>query len=260
MTHFVETHWYGCLSSCVTDRLEYLSSKLSNWGARNLGFSKKILSNTGLILKGLKNLTDAKSAEDLQQAKNLMSNLLLQEETHWKQRAKEFWLKDGDLNTKFFLKSATVRKKRNRIKSLNDNLGVRHTEHSIICNIVHDYFVKLFSNSSAGYGPIINVVENKVKEEDNILLMAPFCENEFMKAIFQMKVDKSLISKGFNPVFFQKFWNLIGSSVSTNCIKCMQDVQFPPSLNATTVVLIPKYEQPSSMKDLRPISLCNALY
>lgn len=35
---------------------------------------------------------------------------------------------------------------------------------------------------------------------------------------------------------------------------------FPGDLNDTNVVLIPKKENTDSMRDLRPIALCNVLY
>ena len=42
-------------------------------------------------------------------------NLLNQRETFWKQRAKQFWLVEGDSNTRFFHSMATVRRKKNHI-------------------------------------------------------------------------------------------------------------------------------------------------
>ena len=36
--------------------------------------------------------------------------------------------------------------------------------------------------------------------------------------------------------------------------------QFPNNMNDSKIVLIPKVENPNSMKDFRPIPLCNFLY
>jgi hypothetical protein len=43
------------------------------------------------------------------------AKLLIQEEAYWKQRAKMHWLKEGDLNTKFFHISATARRRRKNV-------------------------------------------------------------------------------------------------------------------------------------------------
>lgn len=48
--------------------------------------------------------------------------------------------------------------------------------------------------------------------------------------------------------------------MSRDCKKWLSNLHFPPHLNDTNVVLIPKCESLLSMKDLRPISLCNVLY
>ena len=44
------------------------------------------------------------------------------------------------------------------------------------------------------------------------------------------------------------------------CSRWLGDLQFPSELKKTNIVLIPKYSQPTTMKDLRPTALCNVAY
>ena len=44
------------------------------------------------------------------------------------------------------------------------------------------------------------------------------------------------------------------------CISWLKELQFPPKLNKTTLTLIPKCTNPTSMKELRPIALCHVVY
>ena len=44
------------------------------------------------------------------------------------------------------------------------------------------------------------------------------------------------------------------------CVGWLETGMMPTNVNDTLVVLIPKCESPSSMRDLRPISLCNVLF
>ena len=53
---------------------------------------------------------------------------------------------------------------------------------------------------------------------------------------------------------------MIGDQIFFAASQWLSIGAFPLGLNNTLIVLIPKCENPSSMKDLRPISLCNVLY
>lgn len=62
------------------------------------------------------------------------------------------------------------------------------------------------------------------------------------------------------PQFFQNFWSMLGKEVFHSCIAWLNDLRFPAALNDTMIVLIRKIDEAETMKDLRPIALCNVLY
>lgn len=90
--------------------------------------------------------------------------------------------------------------------------------------------------------------------------MEDFTFEEFSIAVNQMHSDKSAGPDDLNTTFYQKFWNLLGKEVFMSCERWLQEVKFPANLNDTIIVLIPKKDNADSIKDLRPIALCNVLY
>jgi hypothetical protein len=65
---------------------------------------------------------------------------------------------------------------------------------------------------------------------------------------------------GLNPAFYKRFWSLCGVELFHAGVAWLEQGSFPEQIMATNIVLIPKKENPETMKDLRPISLCNVLY
>lgn len=66
------------------------------------------------------------------------------EEIYWEQRARVNWLKHGDRNTTFFHKSATMRKRRNFVKGLENDLGKWVDDEKGIMDITTNYFKNFF--------------------------------------------------------------------------------------------------------------------
>ena len=83
---------------------------------------------------------------------------------------------------------------------------------------------------------------------------------EFTLAIKQMHPDKAAGSDGLNPVFYRNFWKTTCKEVFKCCKGWLDGDPFSADLNNTNVVLIPKKEGASCMKDFWPIILCNVLY
>ena len=95
---------------------------------------------------------------------------------------------------------------------------------------------------------------------DNDKLTEPFTKAEFRSAIFSMHPDKCSGPDGYSPGFYQHFWNLCSDDIFKECCAWLDTGQFPPDLNITNIALIPKGSSQVSMKDWRPIALCNVLY
>lgn len=87
-----------------------------------------------------------------------------------------------------------------------------------------------------------------------------FNPDEFRVVVFQMHKDKSTGPDDFSPGFYKKFWHVVGPELVRSCTRWLEVGRFPNNLNDTVVVLIPKCDDPKSVKDLRPISLYNVVY
>lgn len=61
-----------------------------------------------------------------------------------------FWLRDGDLNTRFFHQNASSRKARNHIRKIKNEAGAWVDNQAGICEVVGNYFRNLFDGSSSG--------------------------------------------------------------------------------------------------------------
>lgn len=65
---------------------------------------------------------------------------------------------------------------------------------------------------------------------------------------------------GISPIFFQKFWSVVGRSVISSTLNVLNNNSSAVVLNHTHIALIPKVKKPKSPVDFRPISLCNVAF
>ncbi|KAL0327023.1 UNVERIFIED_CONTAM: LINE-1 retrotransposable element O protein [Sesamum angustifolium] len=91
-------------------------------------------------------------------------------------------------------------------------------------------------------------------------LLQPYTATEVKKALFQMAPLKSPGPDGMSPIFFQKFWHIVGRDVTVCVLNLLNSHIMPADLNSTHLVLIPKCKNPEFLTQFRPISLCNVVY
>lgn len=259
VTEVIDT-WSDLPASHLLPKLLSISTFMARWGRTFFNKFREKLKHQKSVIASLVDRVDEAGVKEYLVEKERLNELLLHEELYWKQRAKTFWLAKGDENTRFFHACATARKRTNNISYLIDDSGEKIEDHEGMCNVVRSYFSGVFAGEMAEESNSPLDCPRIVSEELNIKLVAEVTFEEFTEAVKQMHPDKASGPDGLNPAFFQAFWSVLGREVF-ECYKAwLNSNSFPSELNNTNVVLIPKKEDACSMKDLRPIALCNVLY
>jgi hypothetical protein len=65
---------------------------------------------------------------------------------------------------------------------------------------------------------------------------------------------------GLHAIFYKKFWDICGAEITHEILQAINSGVIPDGWNDTTVVLIPKVDDPELVTQFRPISLCNVIY
>lgn len=99
-----------------------------------------------------------------------------------------------------------------------------------------------------------------VSQDDREALCVPFTKREVKEAIWQIGGDKAPGPDGYNSQFFKDFWDIVGNEVCEAVLDFFNTGRLLKQLNATTITLIPKVKNPTSVNEFRPISCCNTLY
>lgn len=101
--------------------------------------------------------------------------------------------------------------------------------------------------------------DSVVDRQLNEILCAPSSE-EIHMAVFDMHRSKALGPDGFTALFYQKLWPVVGPDITSAALSILNEKGDLAECKSTLIILIPKVKYPLSLKDFRPISLCNACY
>jgi hypothetical protein len=171
------------------------------------------------------------------------------------------WLKEGDRNTGYFQAQATLRKRINRITSLERGDGHICTEPDEVKAEISSFFAALYQTQ--GYramDDLLDCVAPRVSEGMNDLLDKEYTAEEVKKALFDMAPSKAPGVDGFTAGFYQRHWDVLGNDISHAVLEFLNGGELPVGLNDTAITLIPKVRIPQKISQFRPIALCPVLY
>jgi hypothetical protein len=139
--------------------------------------------------------------------------------------------------------------------------GVVVDEEEAMKEVATNYFTNLFSSSTGDrVEELLCHVDSRVTTQMNEALCKRFTSEEVVEALNGIGDLKAPGLDGMHSVFYKKFWEVVGEKVTEEVLAVLNGGPMPADWNDTSVVLIPKINDPESMKDLRPISLCNVVY
>ncbi|XP_072065876.1 uncharacterized protein [Arachis hypogaea] len=190
-----------------------------------------------------------------------LNSILLQEELMWYQKSREKWIRCGDQNTKFFHLQTIIRRKRNKIHGLFLEDGTWSSEATVLESETNSFFQTLFSTREAvnldamGEFPCPSLSREACQK-----LVEPVALEEVKRAVFDMNSFKAPGPDGFQALFYKEFWESLSIDVWGLVKKAFVGENISAAVFDTFIVLIPKVEAPSYLKDFRPISLCNVIY
>ncbi|XP_038991122.1 uncharacterized protein LOC120114217 [Hibiscus syriacus] len=123
------------------------------------------------------------------------------------------------------------------------------------------YFSSLFcSSKTATDEEILQAIDRCVSPSENKLLCREFSAEEVTNAFSQVNPLKAPGFDGLSGHFFRSFWNIVGCDFVNLCLSLLNGTMNFNFVNRTIIVLIPKVNNPTLMKQFRPISLCSIIY
>ena len=258
-TDLVTNSWQVHSNNALIPKLSSCAAEMTIWKKTHCHKLKRAIEECRRHMQDTRLQAPGEDQGHMLELRKRMQRLLSQDDAYWRQHAKTHWYKDGDRNTKKIHASATSRKKVNRILSLEDDVGNKVTSDHGLKDVARNYFVNIFQQDS-DFSSVLDVINPSISDNDNDLLTTPFTKAEFRDATFSMHPDKCSGPDGYNPGFYQHFWTLCGDDIFKDCCAWLTAGHFPSDLNITNIALIPKGSMQVSMKDWRPIALCNVLY
>ena len=127
--------------------------------------------------------------------------------------------------------------------------------------IILEYFNAIFrADHPTNFEASLSAINTSVTTELNEELLTNFKAKEVWRALKQMHPTKAPSPNGMSPIFYQNYWDIVGSDVIKCVLNALNSGVMPSDLNETFICLIPKVKSPQKITEFRSISLCNVIY
>jgi hypothetical protein len=252
----------GTSDVILLKKLKATKTALKFWNSHHFGNIQEKISSSLRHLDFLQQSTPSPVTYEQEGfLQKYLDDLLIQEESLWRNKSREVWLTCKDLNTKFFHTSTIIKRWRNAIDFLKLPSGLWSSDRQAIGSCFTTHFKELFSTSSPPIDvELLSLFDSCISPEDNISLCEIPLEQEIFSVLNSMGSTKAPGPDGFTALFYKKYWHIVKDVV----LACIWDFfgnnRLLKDHNHTFIALIPKHLGASTVHQFRPISLCNIIY
>ncbi|WMV07828.1 hypothetical protein MTR67_001213 [Solanum verrucosum] len=180
-----------------------------------------------------------------------------------RQKSRTRWIQLGDTNNKYFSAIIKERTQKKQIRCITSLTGhMLYEPQDIQTEFVQ--FYKGLMGSSVTTLPAIDVQVMKrgptLSRQQRIDLCANITKEEVTAGLQSIGNDKALGIDGFNAYFFKYTWKTIKEDIIDAVQSFFKTGKIYKPVNCTLVTLIPKVQNPKTVKEYRPIACCTVLY
>ncbi|KAF3785062.1 hypothetical protein EJ110_NYTH28086 [Nymphaea thermarum] len=208
----------GCLMIKHIHKLEATRDKLKVWCRGEVNNLPNQIMATKSKIKCIQTHSECGMREAIEEEnilKHDLCRLLWLEERLWRQKSRIKWLRDGDMNTKFFQGIANGRRHRNKIETISYEGRLATDSHDIFIARTEFFATLLGTTHGSSHLPQTLAPGPTVTPEENDELLKPIIDTEIKWAVMEANRDSTPGPDGFGNSFFQANWSVVHEAQSS---------------------------------------------
>ncbi|XP_055959750.1 uncharacterized protein LOC130014830 [Mercurialis annua] len=265
---FVESSWSNISlkmpNANLVFRLRELRNLVKIWNRDIFGNLNSKFDAVQAEITALESLADFGSLSELDGSrlstlKSESNQLSIHIKSLWHQKLRLNWNFHGETNSKYFHTVASLHSKNNIISEVIID-GVSFKSPLDIKQRTHAFYKALYKKNSQVSFTLDSLPIESLTDLQAASLLMPFAEEEIVTTLMSCDEKKAPAPDGFNYFFYKKSWKIFRQDFLKLFKEFFHSASFPIGINTAFLVLIPKFQGASDIKDFRPISLINGVF
>lgn len=175
-----------------------------------------------------------------------------------RQKSGQSWLKEGDLNTRFFHNSLKDKTRRKAICSVETEAGtVEGVDDIKAC--IRNHFNNLYFEPCKVRPVPAGILFSRLDVGMAVTLERPFTIDEIKNAVWSCETSKTPGPDGFSLGFFKNHWDMLKFDILNFFTDFHEKAVLIKACTSSFITVIPKVKNPQSLLEYRPICLVGSL-